>query len=296
MSLHVVEAGLGSTVQDSPRRGASLALPDAGPADPLAFAAARALVGEPAGAAIEIVGLPFVFRCDDRRLVAVTGRDVAVRASARLPGWIAFAVRAGETVTITGSARYAYLAIGGDLALDAVLGSRATYARAAVGPWPRPLAAGDALPLGPVRGLERAGARSPSPSYTEHVEALIAPHAAGFDAGARRAFFEDEFIVGAESDRMGVRLSGPELRWPGQDLLSYGLVPGAVQVPRGGSPIVLGPDAGTTGGYPVMAVVATASRGVVAQALPGERLRFAAVDAGRAAAVLRAALGGVAAV
>lgn len=296
MRLHVLEAGLGSTVQDSPRRGASLALPDAGPADPLAFAAARALVGEPAGAAIEVVGLPFVFRCDDRRLVAVTGRDVAVRASARLPGWLAFAVRAGETVTITGSARYAYLAVAGDLALDAVLGSRATYARAGVGPLSRPLVAGDVLPLGPARGLERAGARLPAPSYTAQVEAVVAPHAARFGAGAQRAFFEEEFTVGAESDRMGVRLSGPELRWPGKDLLSYGIAPGAVQVPRGGSPIVLGPDAGTTGGYPVIAVVATASRGVVAQALPGERLRFAAVDAGRAAAVLRAAVAGIAAV
>lgn len=287
--LHIVEAGLRSTVQDDPRAaGARLGLPGAGPADPIAFAAARSLVGERSGAAIEIVGLPFTFRCDDRRLVAVTGRDVSVRAASRLPGWLAFVVRGGETATVIGNARYAYLAVAGGLVLEPVLGSRATYLPARVGPLPRALEAGDALPLGDARGLERAGKQLRPPTYGGAIAAIAGPHLAGFVDGAERAFFGDEFTVAAESDRMGVRLTGPELRWPGSDLLTCGVVPGAVQVPRGGSPIVLGPDAQTTGGYPVIAVVASASRGQVAQALPGERLRFVPVDPARAAEDLRA--------
>lgn len=287
--LHIVEAGLRSTVQDDPRvAGARIGLPDAGPADPVAFRAARALVGERGGAAVEIVGLPFTFRSDDRRLVAVTGRDVAVRSALRLPGWIAFVVRGGETVTVIGSARYAYLAIGGGLDLEPVLGSRATYVPAGIGPVPRPLASGDALPLGPVRGLERAGVRVPPAPYGAAVAAIDGPHADRFGADALRAFFGDEFEVGPDADRMGVRVRGPELRWSGDDLLTCGVLPGAVQVPRGGSPIVLGPDAQTTGGYPVIAVVASAARGLVAQALPGERLRFARADPARAVASLRA--------
>lgn len=294
--LHILEAGLRSTVQDDPRTaGARLGLPGAGPADPIAFAAARALVGDRSGAAIEIVGLPFTFRCDDRRLVAVTGRDISVRAASRLPGWLAFVVRGGEVATVLGNARYAYLAIAGGIALEPVLGSRATYLPARVGPWPRTLAAGDALPLGPVGGFERAGDRARPPSYDAPIAAIAGPHLAGFAAGAERVFFEDEFTVAAESDRMGVRLAGPELRWPGSDLLTCGVLPGAVQVPRGGSPIVLGPDAQTTGGYPVIAVIASASRGIVAQALPGERLRFARVEPARAALAWRAIGAGVAA-
>ena len=283
-------------MQDHPRlAGARIGLPEAGPADPLAFLAARGLVGEPAGAAIEIVGLPFTFRCDDRRLVAVTGRDVSVRASARLPGWIAFVVRAGESVTVTGLSRYAYLAVGGDFVLGPVLGSRATYLPARVGPLPRPLAAGDSLSLGPARGLQRAGDRRPAPSYVEPVEAIAGPHADRFEGDALRAFFAEEFAVAGEADRMGVRLAGPGLRWPEADLLTCGVLPGAVQVPRSGSPIVLGPDAQTTGGYPVIAVVASVARGIVAQALPGERLRFALVAPARGAALFRAVVADTAA-
>lgn len=290
--LHLVEAGLGSTLQDEPRRThARSGLPGAGPADPYAAAAARWLVGERDGAVIEVVGLPFTLSCDDRRVVAVTGREVSVRAASRLPGWMAFAVRPGETVTVLGQARYAYVAVGGGIALDPVLGSRATYLPAALGPLPRCLRAGDALPLGPARGLERAGRRLPVPGYRERIAAVAGPHADRFSDEARRTFFSADFAVADESDRMGVRLRGPDLAWGGPDLLTCGVLPGSVQVPRGGMPIVLGPDAQTTGGYPVIAVVATAALGCVAQALPGERLRFTEVTAERAVDELRAAAG-----
>ena len=288
--LHVIEAGLRSTIQDDPRRGyARLGVPAGGPADPIAFAAARALVGEPDAAVIEVVGLPFTFRCDDRRLVAVTGRDVSVRSASRLPGWIAFAARPGEAVTVLGRSTYAYVAVGGGVALERVLGSRGTYLPAAIGPCPRVLASGDALPLGPERnGPDRAGRRLPAPSYDGAIPVIAGPHADRLPA-ALAALLSGEWSVAEGSDRMGLRLEGPSLAWDGTDLLTCGVLPGAVQLPRGGAPIVLGPDAQTTGGYPVIAVVATAALGRVAQALPGERLRFTLVTAGRAAADLRAA-------
>jgi len=290
VTLHVVEPGLRSTVQDDPRTShARSGLPGAGPADPHAFHAARSLVGDGRAAVLEIVGLPFTFRCDDRRIVAVTGRDVSLRSVARVPGWTAVLLRAGQTATVLGSTRYAYLAISGGIALEGVLGSRATYLAAGVGPLPRVLRAGDELPLEAERGdIGRAGARVSSPSYEGVVSAVVGPHELHLPQAARRAFFAEEFTVSASSDRMGVRLEGPALAWEGSDVLSCGVVPGAVQVPRGGAPIVLGPDAQTTGGYPVIAVVASAALGRVAQALPGERLRFNVVTADRAAADLRA--------
>lgn len=288
--LHIVEAGLRSTIQDTPRGGyARLGVPGGGPADPLAFMAARALVDEPDAAAIEAVGLPFTFRCDDRRIIAVTGRDVSVRSAARLPGWMAFAVRPGETVTVLGSARYAYVAVDGGIALEQVLGSRGTYLPAAIGPLPRVLASGDALPLGPPLGDPgRAGRRLPAPSYEGVIPVVAGPHSDRMP-GALDTFVSSEWSVGEGSDRMGVRLDGPDLAWEGSDLLTCGVLPGAVQVPRGGSPIVLGPDAQTTGGYPVIAVIASAALGRIAQAVPGERLRFTVVTAELAAADLRAA-------
>lgn len=288
--LHIVEAGLGSTIQDEPRRGsARIGLPGSGPADPFACAAARRLVGEREGAVIEVVGLPFTFRCDDRRVVAVTGRDVSVRTASRLPGWMSFAVRPGETVTVLGSARYAYVAVEGGIALEPVLGSRATYLPAGIGPLPRALVSGDALPLGPARtDPQRPGRRLEAPSYDGPIPVIAGPHADLLSA-ALATLLSGDWGVSEGSDRMGVRLEGPTLSWEGADLLTCGVLPGAVQIPRGGAPIVLGPDAQTTGGYPVIAVVATASLGLVAQALPGERLRFTEVTADRAADELRAA-------
>ena len=86
-----------------------------------------------------------------------------------------------------------------------------------------------------------------------------------------------------ESDRMGVRLAGPALAPPRSELLSCGIVAGAVQVPRGGAPIVLLADHQTTGGYPIIATVVQADLGIVAQAAPGEYLRFECVTPGERA-------------
>lgn len=288
MRLHVLEAGVAASVQDEPRLAQlALGLPAAGPADPHAFAAALALVGA-TGAALELIGLPFTFRCDDRRVVAVTGRDVWLRTAARVPGWMATLVRAGEEVRVTGTARYAYLAVSGGFDLEPVLGSRATYAPAGLGPVPRALVAGDSLGLGRPAGIARAGARLAPADYRSPVAAIAGPHWDRFSEAAQRAFFAEAFAVRPDSDRMGVRLGGPRLDRQDEGILTCAMVHGAVQVPRGGSPIALGPDAQTTGGYPVIATVSRAALGRLAQALPGERVRFAAVAPAQAASELRA--------
>lgn len=289
MTLEVLVPGLRTTLQDVPRDGAARSgIPPSGPADPLAFAAALALVGAE-GAAIEVIGPPFTFRCADPRIIAVTGRDVWVGVGRRLPGWIAIFLRPGEEATVGGSAatRYAYLAISGRINVEPVLGSRGTYLPAALGPLPRPLVAGDELPLGAQRGYERAGRRLPVFDYGVAVAAVPGPHTDRFEGGMERAFFAAPFTVTAEGDRMGVRLDGPALVSDGRELLSCGIATGAVQVPRGGRPIVLGPDHQTTGGYPIIATVTRAHQGIVAQAMPGERIRFRPVTALEAISALR---------
>lgn len=281
--IRVLEAGIRSTVQDGGRLGhLRSGVPAAGPADPFAFAAAQALVGNGEGdAAIEIVGLPFTFSCDDRRVVAVSGPDVSLRARSRVPGWTAALARPDEEYTLVGGerARYAYLAVSGGIALAPALGSRATYLPASLGPLPRALAPGDRLPLGDPRvGTERAGTSLALPSYDRQVRALRGPHLDRFAAASLERFFAGDFTVLAESDRMGVRLAGPSVEALAGELLTCGVVAGAVQVPRGGAPIVLLADAQTTGGYPVIATVGWADLGRVAQAAPTSRLRFYEVE------------------
>ncbi len=277
--MHVSIPGLRSTIQDRGRTGhVRDGIPPAGPADPIAFAAALELAGcAPDDAAIEIAGLPFAFTCDDRRIVAATGREVRIRTRGRIPGWTSALARAGQEVIVDGSAatRFAYVAVSGGFDLPRVLGSRATYLAAALGPLPRPLVAGDTLPLGAsTAGVESAGRRIAPSAYGRVVRAVLGPHDLRFPDETVRAFFGGTFAVHADSDRMGVRLTGTALVPPDGELLTCGIVAGAVQVPRGGAPIVLLADHQTTGGYPILATVVHADLGIVAQASPGQYLRF----------------------
>ncbi len=288
--IRIIESGLRSTVQDAGRFGRLRSgIPPAGPADPVALRAANALVDNEDGAAvIEIVGLPFRFSCDDRRMVAATGRDVTLTIRGRLPGWASVFVRGGETVTVNGgpNTRYAYVAIGGGIATEPVLGSRATYLPAGIG---GVLRASDALALGASSaGADRAARAIEPPPYDGRVRAIAGPHDDRFAPDATARFFGAEFHVDAASDRQGTRLVGPPVVPRPGELLTCGVIAGAVQVPRGGAPIVLLADHQTTGGYPVIATVIEADLGKVAQAIPGEALRFYRVERAEALEVLRA--------
>lgn len=273
--IHVEVVGPGATVQDRGRVAHQReAVPVSGAADPFAFRAAQALVGnDEREAAIELVGLPFTMWCDDARLIAVTGRDVSASVRDRVPSWTSVFVRGGERLTVTGGARtrYAYVAVSGGVATETILGSRSMYPRAGIG---RALRSGDALPLGaPRRTAEDAGHRV-SFAYRDRVGALPGPHLDRFDDDAIRRFFGDEFITSAQGDRQGIQLEGPRVTPRAGEILTCAVVAGAVQVPRGGQPIVLLADHQTTGGYPVIATVCAADLGLVAQRSPGESLRF----------------------
>jgi len=288
--IRIEAVGLRATVQDRGRFGHLRdGVPPAGPADPVAFAAAQALVGnDRAAAAVEIIGGPFTFTSDDRRMVAVTGRDVALRARDRISGWTATFARAGDTLTVTlgERSRLADLAVSSRIDGERELGSRATYLPAAIG---RSLRVGDALALGPARiDPERAGQALRPPDYeTGQIRAITGPHTERFTDEAQTLFFSGDFQVEPASDRMGARLSGPRIAAREGEILTCGVVAGAVQVPSAGAPIVLLADHQATGGYPVIATVIAADLGLVAQRVPGERLRFVRVDRDRAVVALR---------
>lgn len=288
--IRIEQTGLRATVQDRGRLAHLRdGVPPSGPADPIAFAAGHALVGnDAAAAAIEIVGGGFTFACDDRRLVAVTGRDVMLRGRDLVPGWTATFARPGEVFTVLCGerSRFAYLAVSGGIATETILGSRAAYLPAGLG---RPLRSGEGLALGSARvDVELAGRSAVSPDYdTGQIRAITGPHAQRFTDEAHSLFFRSEFRVEPASDRMGTRLSGPRIAAREGEILTCGVVAGAVQIPSGGAPIVLLAEHQATGGYPVIATVISTDVGLVAQRLPGERLRFARVDREVAVAALR---------
>lgn len=256
--IEIVSPGARTTIQDLGRFGhRHLGVGPAGAFDELAARAANAAVGNgPEAAVLEMTMRAPVLGFVRDAIVAVHGAGFDLEPGA--PTEIA----AGGVLdlgTATEGIR-GYLAIRGGIEVAPVLGSRSTHVASRIGP--PMLAAGQQLPVGtraphPPR---RVGLRSPSGPVR------VVGLAASFTG-----------IVDPASDRTGVRLTAePAMRGEGTD--PEPMLPGMIQVPPSGQPIVLGPDTPTTGGYRVIGVVARADLRRVAQARPGERLHFAATD------------------
>ncbi len=268
--IEVVETGPLATVQDLGRPGsAALGIATSGAFDRAALRLANRLVGNPDGAAaIEFTLGGLVVRFVDSVTVALTG---AVCPGA--PDWgVPLSRPAGSSLRLGGprTGLRSYLAVRGGLAVDAVLGSRSTDTLSGLGP--APLRPGDVLPVGRGTGAV-TGASAAEPAPRPLLRVRFGPRDDWFTPTARAALVGAEWTVRAESDRIGIRLDGPVLERavPGE-LPSEPTLPGALQVPADGRPILFGPDGPVTGGYPVIAVVTDLDP--AAQLRPGDRLRF----------------------
>ena len=286
--LSVVKPGLFTTIQDLGRPNAiASGVPPGGAMDRFAIRAANLLVGnEEGGAALECTlsgpQLVALHSC----LVAISGGDFDPQVNGEAaPMWTGIFLSAGDELTFAGrrSGARAYIAVGGGVAGDRWLGSVSTYMLAERGGMHgRLLAGGDVIavagePSTPAVSGRRLG-ENLRPDYTDHkLGAIAGPHIKRLDAAGRKTLFGSVFKVSRDADRMGYRLEGPGLDASGDELLSFGLVAGAVQIPRSGQPILLMADHQTAGGYPVVATVTSASMPVAAQMLPGDEVSFAEV-------------------
>jgi biotin-dependent carboxylase-like uncharacterized protein len=240
---------------------------------------------------LEVTGGGLRVQVDATVLVAVTGAQCPLALhgrSAPAPAVNApFRVPAGAVLQLGRPAAglRSYLAVHGGIAVDPVLGSRSTDTLSGLGP--PPLRPDDRLPLGvdtrPTAPIDLAPVPSPSPSQDEiELRVVAGPRADWFADSALTVLCSDPYQVQPDSDRVGMRLLGPAL--PTQrheEFPSEGLVPGALQVPPSGIPVLFLADHPVTGGYPVLAVVLDADVDRAAQARPGQRLRFRRVSAPR---------------
>jgi len=287
-SVEVLSPGALTTVQDLGRPGwAHIGVPRSGAADRPALRLANRLVGnEDGAAALETTLAGPRLRFDGHATVALTGAPVPARLSgAELPMNVPFEVSAGEELRV-GNARTGlrtYVAFGGGIAAPPVLGSAATDILTGLGP--EPLRRGDVLALGAVAGGGRtfrlpAPHPPPPPGLPGYVvlRVIVGPRDDWFTAQSIKRLTAEAFCVQQASNRIGIRLRGPGLERSRQgELPSEGLVPGAIQVPSDGQPILLLADHPTTGGYPVIAVLHSDDLPRAAQLRPGQELRFTAV-------------------
>jgi KipI family sensor histidine kinase inhibitor len=308
--LEVVAPGLRAVVQDGGRRGvAAVGVPSAGPADPVSFALANRLVGNVAGSGtLELTG-------GGTRLRALAACHVAAVGAAPRLRVDGSTVPAGQVVPLAGGQELAvgqlqrgcrtYLSVAGGILGPEVFGSGASDELTGLGPGP--LGPGERLDAGPLTpplgdhltagaAVELEGSGAPA-----ELRVVPGPHPDQFAPGALGHLSDVVFRVERDSNRVGIRLradsDAADLRGTGGDmgeLDSQGVVTGAVQVPPDGDPVILMPDHATLGGYPVLAVVASADLGRLGQCAPGTRLRLVPVDlaaANEAARTARRVLG-----
>ncbi len=279
--IEVLRPGPLTTVQDLGRPGlAHLGVGRSGAADRPSLELANRLVGNregDAGLEVTLGGLALRFEC--ATTVALTGAPCRVRVAGRARDLDApVPVAAGQVLELgmPGEGVRTYLAVRGGLAVPAVLGARATDVLAHLGP--PPLRAGDRLPLGHPSGAAPCVDVAPVRALSSEpvLRVVPGPRADWFTPAAMEVLGTSPYEVTAASDRVGVRLAGPALeRARVEELPSEGVVDGAVQVPPDGQPVVFLADHPVTGGYPVIAVVHPDDLPAVAQARPGQHVRFA---------------------
>jgi biotin-dependent carboxylase-like uncharacterized protein len=278
--LTVLASGPLTTVQDRGRPGwASIGVTRSGAADRQAAALANRLVGNDAAAAVlEVTVGGLQVRAGRTLLVAVSGAPAPVTVDGRAAPFDApLTLRPGQVLGLGNPAvgLRSYLAVRGGIGVPPVLGSRSTDTLSGLGP--APLRPGDVLPVGALAADEPVVDVAPvrAPSSRPVLRVLPGPRRDWLAPAAWTALTAEDWTVSPDSDRVGLRLAGPRLdRARTDELPSEGLVPGAVQVPPDGAPVLFLVDHPVTGGYPVLAVVTTDDLPAAAQLRPGDRVRF----------------------
>ena len=301
-AFEVERPGLFSIIVDDGRRGyRKLGVPLSGAADVSSYALANLLCGnKPKAPALEMTLWGARLKALIDVVVAVTGAPCPVNVDGR-PFSMNEPVRisAGSVVEIGSPPKGCrmYLAVSGGFSVPPVLGSASTYTRGSFGGFlGRPLRPGDVLDIGPGawhRGDERISSHVPRnlAGWPERLsrslgeEFLSLRFFAGPESSTERSRVALDslcgraFTVRNDSDRMGIRLEGklPEENVEGGDILSSPVVPGVLQLPSDGSPVLLLHDAQTSGGYRRIAVVVDEDLPLAAQLRPGSRVRFTCV-------------------
>lgn len=285
------DAGLLSLVQDRGRPGhGDIGVTRSGALDRASARAANAAVGNRSSAAVieNIGGLRIIANVDT--VLAVTGAEATVEVSTRSGHKATKALAqpvgllAGEELAVrpTGTGARNYMAIRGGLATDTVLDSAASDVLSGMGP--APLADGHLLKAGrATRTAVDPTILNPADSTNAAtLRCVLGPRDDWFAEQTVRDFLNTTWEVSGQSNRIGLRMTGPEgaelTREREEELASEGMLPGSIQVPPNGLPVLFLADHPVTGGYPVIATVIPEDMDAAGQLPPGSTVTFRAVD------------------
>lgn len=302
MAFDIKNPGLATTVQDQGRTGHyNVGIPQSGSMDQYSAELGNALVGNTAREAVlECTYLGPVLTTDQDAVIVVTGAPVNVKVNGESrPEWTRLQLNAGDELSfgvIQGGTRY-YIAVQGGIDVPEVLGSRSTYSLGAIGGFNgRKLQAGDLVPVGSPLNAGKLPAADTVPE--EFRPAFAKEQTVRIMLGLYDHLLTDEGLdnllngewkLTPVADRMGLRYSGPGVKWKereqpfgaGSDpsnIVDAGYAVGSIQIPGGTQPIILHRDAVSGGGYAMVATVISADMDLVARAAPGTATRFVAVS------------------
>ena len=299
-TMEIISPGLLSTVQDLGRFGyQKYGIPVCGALDSVSLRIANILVGNRdhlAGLEITAIGPTIRFSADTT--IAVIGADLEPALDGiPMPAWESVSAPAGSVLSF-GTPRdglRAYLAVAGGIDIPLLMNSRSTDIKGGFGGFEgRALMPGDTLSTGysPHSGTLLPNRLPPEisrqPTYEQQftLRVVLGPQNDSFTEAGISTLLSSEYTVSTDTDRTGCRLDGPTVEHSGgADIVSDGTALGSVQVPGSGTPIILLADRGTTGGYTKIATVVSADIGLLAQAMPGARIRFEDVPVEEAHAI-----------
>lgn len=293
-ALRVTQPAIHTLIEDAGRIGlVHLGVNTSGAADRGALARANALVGNaPDAPAIEMGPGTFVADVLEATTIALAGAErtgiiSGARGDRPVPPLERVELEHGERIVLGSPSRglRTVMALRGGVAARREAGSASRDTLAAIGP--APIRGGEVIARGNdvVAGASADPSLSqpvlPAPGEVTHLTLLLGPRSDWFEPDSLETLTRAEWTVSVQSDRVGIRLHGPELarrpQWRGAELLSEGMPHGAVQVPPSGQPILFLADQPLTGGYPVIAVLRREDRDTAAQLPPNARVRFSLV-------------------
>ncbi|MCM3160764.1 biotin-dependent carboxyltransferase family protein [Metabacillus litoralis] len=289
--VEVIKPGLLTTVQDLGRPlyrtfGVSVC----GAMDLLSLRLGNLLVGNEEGeAALEVTLIGPHLRFHTEGVIAITGGNLSPLLNNKsIPMWKALRVQKGDELKF-GNCRdgcRAYISFAGGIDVPRVMGSKSTYIRGNYGGIEgRAIRVGDVIPIGMslfhFDDLHGRKLRPDDiPSFKDRpVQFIVGPHTNEFTKDSFVDFLEGSYTLSNESDRMGYRTEGPQLKHiNGPDIISDFMTVGTIQVPGSGQPIIHMSDCGTSGGYTKIGVIISTDISYIGQKKPGDKIRFVSVD------------------
>lgn len=289
MGIRIIKAGILTTIQDMGRYGyQETGMAVSGVMDTRSTSIANILVGNDENeGAIEVtmMGPTIEFTADN--IIAVTGGDLSAKLDGTdFPRYQAVLVKAGQTLSFMApkAGSRAYIAFAGGLDVPVVMGSKSTNLKSKIGGLDgRKLENGDEIgftaPKTSLPNMEKRKVAVPDFSAKEHeLRVVLGPQDDYFPQSSIDVFFNNEYTISNEYDRMGCRMQGPVIKHKiGGDIITDGISFGAVQVPSHGNPIVMMADHQTTGGYTKIGNVISVDLPILAQCMPGHKIRFKSV-------------------